>query len=243
MKSFVVSILIFLSLSSFSQTSKPENISAGAQHYTSGYNNATLYSYSIGFKFLSVEAFPKILDQTDPDALRTSKFNGIILKYNDKQISYRLSGNFFSLHLSFTNRSEEYNPLRGRLTDNHIKVGFEKNIIYSSVQPYFGFDLGVKRSVFKGDAYSRATDRQIAASPYDVKTEKDGLSLSPVLGVKLNLVNHFTVAAEGTFDVLYSRERREENNGGNSVKDKHRWEYLIKPLGMLSLQYNFGEIN
>lgn len=202
-----------------------------------------MYSYSIGFKLLSFEEFPKILDQTNADDIRSSAFNGFIFKINDNQISYRLSGNFYSKRMSFSNGCTECEILGGRLNDNHIKLGFEKNFSYGLFQPYFGFDLGVKRSVFKGVSSGLIADD--SRMPYDIKSEKNGFTVSPLLGIKVT-ASHLTIAAEASADVFYNRERQEKSYhatpGTSNVQKSNNWEYLLKPLGMLTIQYNFGEI-
>ena len=217
--------------------------------YRSSFKNAPLYNYSIGFKFLSIEEFPKILDESNPDVLRHSIANGFIFKINDNQISYRILGNFYSDRFSIKNEYQTTEELLGRLNDNHIKIGFEKNINYGIVQPYFGFDFGIKRSVFKGNIqnnFARGLSATASDADYDVRTEKTGFSISPVFGFKVNLVNHFTIAAESTIDIFYSYERQERTNRNlsqdPSLRKYNKWEYLLKPVGMLSLQYNFAAL-
>ncbi len=232
MRKLLLSVLAIISLTCEAQTK-------------SHAGNGTPYSYSIGLKAFSYEEFPKILDQTNSDSFRSSAWNGFILKYNDNQISYRLSGNFYSKALSFRNGCDNCEILAGRLNDNHIKLGFEKNLTYNSIQPYFGIDIGIKRSVFNGSTQNNEALLNNSGA-YNVKTEKNGLSLSPLLGIKLNLINHFTIAAESTVDIYYSYERQEkaykDAPGSRTLNKYYKWEYLLKPVGMLSLQYNFGEV-
>ncbi|WP_374164918.1 hypothetical protein [Arcticibacter sp. MXS-1] len=244
MKTFFLLLLVLAPFAGISQQADTGKIRTEPPSYRSTINNTTLYSYTIGFKLFSYEAFPKILDQVNADQLRRSSFNGVILKYNDNQISYRLSGNFYSQLISFRNRCSECEEVNGRLTDNQIKVGFEKNFIYSSVQPYAGLDIGIKSSVFKGGVSQQSNTIYDPRS--SVRTEKNGISLSPVIGVKFNLINHLSLAAETTMDVLYSYERQERGNptdpASTTLHKYYKWEYLLKPVGMLSVQYNFGAI-
>ncbi len=239
-------LLLILLISPFISKSQQSNISNRSNNiYQRSFNNSTAYSYSIGYKILSFEEFPRILDQTDNNALRRSALNGIILKYNNKQISYRLAGSFYSDRITFQNGCDECEEIEGRLKDTHIKLGFEKNFTYGTIQPYFGIDLGIKRSIFKGDVQSTFQTLN-SEQEYDVKTEKNGLSVSPLLGIKLNIIDHFSITAESTIDVFYSYERQERANNANpgsrTLHKYYKWEYLLKPLGMLSLQYNFGAI-
>lgn len=241
MKRFLLFFLAFSPLMGKTQTSKNTTINSGIQsYYNKDFSNSSLYSYTIGFKLFSYEEFPKILNQTDPDAFRKSLWNGFILKYNDNQISYRFSGSFYSNRLSFSNECEECEIIEGRLKDGQVKVGFEKNLTYGVIQPYFGADIGIRRSAFKGKTQTTAS------APYDVKTEKNGLTFSPVFGIKLNLIDRLTIAAESTVDILYSYERQEKiytnSPDTQSLQKYYKWEYLLKPVGMLTLQYNFGEI-
>lgn len=244
MKIGFILLLILVPFAGRTQQADSTKVRPSVRNYQSNFNNTTLYSYTVGFKLLSYEAFPKILDQQNADELRRSAFNGLILKYNDNQISYRLSGNFFSDRISFQNRCSGCEQVSGRLTDNQIKIGFEKNFVYSAIQPYAGLDLGIRRSVFKGSTGS--VPGSLSAPLSQIRTEKNGISASPVIGIKLNLIDHLTLAAETTVDILYSYERQEtaaEASPNTALLRKYyKWEYLLKPVGMLSIQYNFGAI-
>ncbi len=192
------------------------------------------YSYSVGFKIMSIEEFPQILNQESRGIFRVSPANGFIIKYNDKQVSYRLSGSFFSDRIGFTNGSNGSEELHGRLNDNQIKLGFEKNFTYTMLQPYLGMDFGFKRSVFKGHS---------ATQPHnEYRVNKNGVTISPVIGVKLNVSERFTFAAESTLDIFYFYDKQEINPGtSNAMLNKfYKWDYLLKPLGQFSLSYNFS---
>lgn len=206
------------------------------------YHSQTLYSYTVGFKIFSLEEFPKILNQVHTNDYVRSYVNGIMLKYNDNQISYRMSGSFFSDNISFKNECEECELAKGKVVDNAVKIGFEKNFIYAAVQPYFGIDLGFRRNTFDGTVNDAGTLDYTTG--YDANTTKNSLSFSPVFGIKLNLVNHFTLAAETGLDLLYSYERQEKTLYDNSrtrlFSKFNKWEFLLKPVSILSLQYNFG---
>lgn len=226
-------LLVFLPAFTMAQQASSDNINLqGKTRYNDTELNA--YSYTLGFKVLSVEQFAGILDQANHSTLRTSVANGFILKYNDKQISYRLTGSFYSGDLSFVNGTGNAESISGRLADNQVKLGFEKNFTYTRIQPYFGIDLGFKQSIFKGQTSGSGAN--------DYRVSKNGATASPVLGVKLNLVDHFTVAAETTLDLFYYYDKQEINTGtANATLNKYyKWDYLLKPLGQLSIQYNFG---
>lgn len=244
-------ILLFLLLLPFTSQSQIRKADSSLLKTTSRttdfpkYKTQKLYSYTIGIKAFGYEELPKILNQVDAETFKTQYLSGLILKINDNQISYRISGNFFSDRITFKNECAECEEVEGRLSDNALRLGFERNFMYSTVQPYFGFDLGFRRNIFKGNA------RGIQNSgypPYDVKTQKNGFSLAPLFGLKFNVANHFTIAAESSLDLLYTYEKQEKTYIGENFNrtptfaDYTKWEFLFKPVGMLTLQYNFGEI-
>lgn len=202
----------------------------------------TAYNYSLGIKGLGFEQFPKILNQVNSGEYITSYFTGFIFKSNDNQFSYRLSGNFYNKDISFKNECEECEQTDGRLADFMIKLGFEKNLTYTFLQPYIGFDIGFRRNVFKGQSVNAGVVNYLDA-PYDVDTEKNGAVAGPVFGVKLHLINHLSISAESAFDLMYSFERREkyiqDAARTNELQRFRRWELLSRPLAILSLQYNF----
>ncbi len=200
------------------------------------------YSYSLGIKAFSIEQFPKILNQVDDSDFQKNGFTGLIFKFNDNQISYRISGSYLEKDYSFRNECVDCEQVDGRLSDFTAKLGFEKSLIYARLQPYFGIDLGFRKNLFKGSAKDASTTPYTA--PYDTKAEKNAAFVSPILGLKLNVIDRLTLAAEASLDLTYSYERQEKNyqdaSRTRSVVRYNKWEFLNKPLGMLSLQYNFG---
>jgi hypothetical protein len=194
------------------------------------------YLYSIGIRALGIEQFPKILNQTNFDDYITVKFNGFTFKFNDNQLSYRISGNLYDKDISFANECEDCEQMKGRLTDLTVKLGVEKNLTYSFIQPYFGADLGFRRNSFKGESMN--------AAPYTVKAEKNGAVLGPFIGIKFNLVDRLTIGAESGIDMMYSYERQEKSyhDAGKTqtLQKSYKLEFLTRPLTSLFLQYNFG---
>jgi len=210
---------------------------------TSGYQSHKLYAYSIGVKAFGYEELPQILNQVNNNDFRREYLSGFIFKFNDNQISYRITGNFYADDISFKNDCPECEEAKGKVKDNSLRVGFEKNLMYADIQPYIGFDLGYRRSSFKGTSENATST--LYTTPYDVKTQKNGFSISPLIGVKFNLIDHITIAAESSLDLLYSYEKQERTfkdaRPTRTVNKYNKWEFLLRPVGMLSLQYNFSE--
>ena len=203
------------------------------------------YLYSVGFKLLSIEQLPKILNATEKEKYYTSNINGFIIKFNDNQLSYRISGSLFEKNISFENECKDCERTTGKVSDLQIKVGFEKNITNSKIQPYFGFDLGFRNNSFKGESVGIGS---VNIRPsYDVSTEKNSGVFGPVAGIKLNLVNHLTLSAESGIDLIYSYERQTKafrNLARTQTFQKYnKFEFLTRPLAFLSVQYNFGLAN
>lgn len=203
--------------------------------------NNSFYHYSIAFKLYGLEQFPKILKQENYSDFVSTPLSGIVFKINDNQISYRFSGTYYNEDISFKNECEDCETTTGNLTDYSAKIGFEKALSYSVVQPYFGFDIGFRRNKFTGSSQNAS---QISyTAPYKVSAEKNGAVLTPLLGIKFNVINHITVGVESSIDILYDYERQEkafqDDARTKSFKKFNNWEYLMKPVAMLSLQYNF----
>jgi hypothetical protein len=81
-------------------------------------------------------------------------------------------------------------------------------------------------------------------TPYDVVAEKSGVLIGPMIGLRLNIVDHVTVSTEAVFDLFYSYEKREKTfrDAGRTRTSQNyrRVEFLTRPLASFSLQYNFG---
>jgi len=197
------------------------------------------YSYSAGISLFSFGEPPKLLNEVrSSDSYRSATLNGLIFKFNDNQISYRLIGSFYSNDdYSFKNICHDCETVSGKFKQFAAKFGFERNIIYGTVQPFYGIDLGFKQLTFSGTASDQSN-----APLYDVEIEKNGGVIYPFLGVKVNLIKaRLTFSAEAGIDMLYSHDKETKNTAGSlSIANYKRWGFYNKPLGMLGLQLNFG---
>ena len=245
MKKFFTIIVVILSLTGTAmaqvRVDTVKSISAPVR-FNSNYKETKMYHYSLGVKVYGYEQFPKILRDVNSSDFKSTPLSGVFFKVNDNQISYRFSGNFYNKDISFNNECADCEKVEGKFTDYSIKFGFEKALSYSTLQPYFGFDLGFRKNRFKGTGANAGTVNY-TTTPYEILAEKNGGQFSPLLGFKINL-NHFTLGGEGSLDILFNYERQEKTmqdaTRTRTFNKYNNWEYLAKPLGQVFIQYNFG---
>jgi hypothetical protein len=199
-------------------------------------------NYSLGLKFMSIEEFPKFLNEVRINPkLNNTTFNGLIFKVNDNQISYRFQvSNFKNNDFTFDNECADCEVVRGKFTDLNLKMGFEKNLNYTRLQPFYGLDFGYRRITFVGEAKNTGT----SAFLYHANINKHGATIYPFLGLKFNIIKAITISAESGIDFLFTSDKEiksTNNNAVQSVNNFTRWQIASKPLGMLSLQFNFCE--
>lgn len=200
------------------------------------------FSFTAGITVLGIEQFPKILNQTNSSELRTSSFHGLLFKYNDNQISYRIAGTLTNESITFKNECEDCEKTNGDVQDYQVRLGFEKSLLYTRIQPFFGAEIGYRNNKFKGN--SVAVGNTYSVTPYDVIAEKKGGTFTPMAGIRFNVINHLTISSEAGFDLFYSYERQQKTfrdaNRTRTVQSFTRFEFLPKPLASLSVGYNFG---
>ncbi|HEX7367631.1 MAG TPA: hypothetical protein VF273_11070 [Pelobium sp.] len=199
-------------------------------------------NYSIGLKLLSIAEQPKLLNEVrDNYTFYTSGLNGLMLKINDNQISYRFSGNSFKKNdYSFNNECSNCEIVKGKYSSLDLKMGFERSLIYSRLQPYYGMDFGYKKVDFEGFSNDKSTNFAL----YDVNIEKNGFMVTPFLGLKFNFLRSLTLAAEAGFDFIYTSDKEIKtptNTTATSTANFNRWQYNLRPLAQLNLQFNFGK--
>ncbi|MBC8052505.1 MAG: hypothetical protein H7Y13_05535 [Sphingobacteriaceae bacterium] len=236
-------VLVVASVSTQAQIIRIDTVdNSNVKIKSSQYKTSRLYMYTIGLKAFSYEEFPKILNQTNANNLVTTVVNGVFVKLNDNQISYRIATNFYKQNITFKNECEDCEEAKGQVKDFSARVGFEKNFVYGMLQPYFAFDIGYRRNAFKGDVANAGTLNY--SNPYEVNTLKNGLSLSPNFGLKFTPVSHFTFSIESGIGLLYSYEKQErvskDINRTRSFSQYNKWEFLLRPVSMATIQYNFG---
>lgn len=202
-------------------------------------NNST---YSVGLNLFSYGQVPKILEEVRiADSYQAGKLNGIIAKFNDNQISYRfLASRYFKKVYSFFNECKTCEFVRGKYTSYEFKMGFEKNLIYAQIQPFFGVDLGYKDVTFNG----QTTDAVYMQNLYTAEIQKKGAIFYPFLGLKYSPITHITISAESGLNIYYNFtkeiKRYPDANKTIATNNTKDWEVLTQPLGIFSIQYNFG---
>ena len=200
------------------------------------------YSFTAGVPVFGIEQFPKILNQTNSSALHQTYLNGLLFKYNDNQISYRFAGTLTNETTTFNNECADCEVTTGKIQDYQIRAGFEKSILYTRIQPFFGAEIGYRSNKFKG--FSQAVGSSYAVTPYDVVAEKRGAVLTPLAGLKFNLIDHLTLNTEAGFDIFFSYERQKKTyrdaNRTRTLQTYSKLDFLPRPLASFSLQYNFG---
>jgi hypothetical protein len=192
------------------------------------------YNYSIGVRGYSLLQLPKVLNQTNSQDYIPAYLNGAIVKFNDNQISFRLSGNYYRKSTTFSNNCSTCELATGNVTDYSFKVGFEKNFNYSRVQPYFATDLGFRMNSFRGMVKSNNPEN--LSMPYDVNAEKNGLVVTPIMGIKINPIKQISIFAETSLDFYYSYERQETTQhdvfNTRTFAKYNKWEFLLNPISI-----------
>jgi len=201
------------------------------------------YNYSIAARVFSIMQLPKVLNQTNTQDYTKMFGNGIMLKFNDNQISYRISGTYFRDDLEFDNTCATCEIGKGKVTDYSFKIGFEKNFNYSKIQPYFGFDMGYRSNRFTGTVTPKTNVVRNTTQTADAS--KNGLVLTPVIGIKVNIIPQLNLFAESNLDFYYSYEKQdvtEPNGVARTVTTYRKWEFLLNPVSA-GLQFSLNSKN
>jgi hypothetical protein len=211
------------------------------------------YIYSFGVRGYSYMQMPKIMNQTDGNSYLNSSFNSFILKFNDNLFSYRLNGSYMTKNESFHNNCENCELVSGKMKDYSFKVGFEKNLTYSKFQPYFALDLGYRSNKFDGTSsninpiLNAQADMVGTAIPSNqVIATKEGFTITPVFGIKINPIREISIFAESNLEFFYSYERQEsvpqDVSNVRSLNKFHKTEYLFNPVS-IGIQFHIGNKN
>ncbi|TDO24400.1 hypothetical protein [Pedobacter duraquae] len=186
------------------------------------------YKNSIAIRGYSMVKLPKILDQSNSGNYVNTALNGVMLKFHDNQINFRLSGSYFSKNIDFSDTQKTV----GKVSDYSLKLGFEKNFNYSTIQPYFFMDMGYRSNTFSG----------MVRNNLIVDANKDGFTLAPGFGIKINMLKELTFFAEGNAEFFYFMSKDESLNQTSNISDVSKYwksQFLINPIS-IGLQFQFG---
>ncbi|HWK58253.1 MAG TPA: hypothetical protein VNQ80_12985 [Parapedobacter sp.] len=205
------------------------------------YHFNTDYWYTIAVRAYAYEQFPQLLNQPSGQPYHPSYLNGLLFKINDNQISYRLQAAHFRNDIAFDNECEGCLPqVSGKLRNTAIKVGVEKSVNYSRVQPYFGGDLGFMFQQFNTRGFDNTT--------VFAEDTKNALLFSPFVGAKVYVIPRIAVGVEANFNIAYTYQKvnhyaDDSFSGAPNQVRRYRWEYFFAPVAAITLQYSFGLIN
>ena len=200
-------------------------------------------NYSFGIKLFSVEELPKIMNEVRENTnYQIPSLNGLVFKVNDNQISYRFQINMLNTNnYSFKNECADCETVTGNYDELNFKIGFERNITYSRLQPFYGIDLGYTAAKFNGVSANSNSNTFL----YNANVQKNSVLAHTFVGLKFNIIKYLTLSAESGIDFIYSFEKEIKSNNSNVVISSNsfrRSRFVNKPLGMLSLQFNFGSM-
>ncbi|MEQ7800919.1 hypothetical protein ABDJ41_14035 [Pedobacter sp. ASV1-7] len=206
------------------------------------------FNYSLAVKGYSIMQMPKIMNQKKNEEFKDVSFSGGMIKFNDNQISYRLGGSYIKRDIKAVNICSTCEEMNGQMKDFNLTLGFEKNLNFSRIQPYFGFDIGFRENKFDGTIISKnilsAANGSVMA-PDILETSKTGFTASPVIGIKINPISQVTLFAESSIQWFYSYERQEtvaQGVGNTRTFNKyHKSEFLANAVSV-GIQINIGNV-
>jgi hypothetical protein len=189
------------------------------------------YNNSVAIQAFGVVQVPKILNQSNQNKYISTYLNSVMVKFNDNQISYRLSGSYFKEDISINDADQT----RGKITDYTFKVGFEKNFNYSYLQPYFLMDIGYRSNEFDGTV-NQNTLTTVA---------RNGATVSPGFGIKINALKALTFYAEGNVEFYYFQSKDDTSFSGAEARTTNKYyksQLLLNPISA-GIQFHFGSNN
>lgn len=202
------------------------------------------YNNTISLTGFSVIQLPKIFNQTTKNYINTY-FNGGMARFNENQLGYRISGSYISQRLKFPGNCENCDITDGQIKDYAFKLGFEKSFNYSGIQPYFAFDLGYRYNQFIG-LIQTVNNQKVTGQPSFAQSTKDGFTVSPVIGLRINFLEQFSFYAEGSPQFFYSTIREEltgqELKAVKTVNKYNKGEFLLNPVSV-GVQFHLSSKN
>ena len=203
------------------------------------------YNYSLALKGFTITQLPGIANQKDIQKYISNGLSGGMIKFNDNLMSYRLSGNYLNKSVAFDNNCINCDPTNGKVKDYGIKIGFEKSLNYSRIQPYFAFDLGYRYSRFTGMMNTINNQRSIAAVN-SLEDTKDGITISPVMGLRVNPIDQISLFIESNLEFYYAHISQQtitqDASAVKSLTRFNRGELLLNPV-CIGIQLHLGNKN
>jgi hypothetical protein len=189
------------------------------------------FNNSVGIQAFGVLQIPKLLNESSKDKYLNATVYGAMIKFNDNQISYRISGRYFNKTININ----DVDVTSGKLKDYAFKVGFEKNFNYSRIQPYFLMDLG-----YRSDEFAGTINQTTLAN-----LSKNGITVAPGFGLKINVLRELTFYAESNLEFFYFQAKDATNLQDSETRTTDKYyksQFLVNPVSA-GIQFHFGSNN
>lgn len=149
--------------------------------------------------------------------------------------SLRFKYEYFNDDYSFTTHSFDfyYENIEGRLLNNKVLFGLERNFIDSRFKAYGALDIGLSLFRYKG-IFSYYNGYDLLVSPsVPFKVNGFGISIQPTIGMKYRISSNINIMIESSL----SFEKGFEKNDLYNMFQKNK--FIPRPISLFGLSYTF----
>ena len=162
--------------------------------------------------------------------------NGLMFKHHLNDFSLRAGFDLVRHEYTYqagTPQSSSYNLNDGKSRFGNFRLGIEKTLSNSKVQPYVAVDVLLSYGLNMGTSEGFGDFLPYYKQYYEFNTRVVGFS--PAVGLKYRPFKHFSISAEASLSVTHYSVHRVAGGYG----DARGSDVLVNPLRLLSINYHF----
>jgi len=225
MKYTIIVILTFISLTATGQDNS---------NYLS-FKKENKYKHEIGINLYNITEVKHdyYLTINKKFFFNHSFVNGILYKRHWGKEAIRVGFDYYYSKISIE-ESSKYHRYKneGKSKIGEFRIGYERKMTDSKLQPYFSFDLIIIFGNLKGIDGSTNWGGGYAEHPYDIRVEE--LGFAPSIGLQYHAWDQFSFSIEINASFVYYHH---SSKNGSQVYEGMKIYY--NPLRLLSVNYHF----
>src|SRR5690606_13434875 len=166
--------------------------------------------------------------------------SGIMFKRQCGKNAVRMSLDYYHSTYEGTYNGPYYEERsRGKFNQGILRIGYERKLSSTALQPYFATDIALSYSRDQGILErNRSAIVEMPYGSFDYNYKSISYGIAPAVGLRYNFSERFSVSIESNINIMLFKELYFADNWTSSTHIGENLEITFNPLRLFSINYS-----